>query len=73
MYTKKLMLSKNGSAIINARIDDGCINAGLIVVVPLSPTELMFDDKYRVELPEELANQGTTSSMVDLDIKFQLI
>lgn len=73
MYKEKLLLSKNGSAIINARINDGCISAGLIVIAPLSPAELMFNDKYRVDLPEELANQGMTSSMVDLDITFRLI
>jgi hypothetical protein len=71
----ELLKADNGSAIVNANIVDGAINAGLVVVTPLSGNSLIFRgefDDYLIELPEELANQGVTSSLVDIDLPFSI-
>ena len=37
----ELLKAENNSAIINANIIDGAINAGLIIALPLSPNSLV--------------------------------
>jgi len=72
----ELLKAENNSAIINANIIDGAINAGLIIALPLSPNSIVFEgefENYLVELPDELVNQGMTSSLVDVDLPFSIV
>jgi hypothetical protein len=58
----KNLRGKDDSTIVNAKIADGYLIAGLIAVAPFTPAIATFTDldtntSYRLELPIELANQ----------------
>lgn len=72
----ELLTAENHSAIINAKIVDDTIHAGLIIAAPLSPDRLVFCDRtnnYLINLPEELVEQGVTASLVDVELQFFLV
>lgn len=69
----ELLTAENHSVIINAKIVSDVICSGLIIVTPLSPDQLVFsnrDSNYLVSLPEELVNQGVTTSLIDVELQF---
>ena len=69
----ELLTAKNHSVIINARIIDDVICAGLIIITQLSPSQLVFSDlisNYLINLPEELVDQGMTASLIDVELQF---
>ena len=69
----ELLTADNHSAIINIKIIGDVICAGLMVVTPLSPEQLVFsglNGSYLITLPDELVGQGVTASLADVELQF---